>query len=112
MVFLIDNLVDLALAIGEYISQAIEILINAIIHPFKYIIIWLGNIVKLIFDTFVALFNTLWNTFDIMYNFISNLLTGFFPNIWTTIILIGITIVFLLRIYYFIKDISILGNKI
>ena len=109
---LIENFGDLANAIALYISEALEALINAFIHPIIYLVTWLGNIVKLIFDAFVNLFSTIWNTFDILYNFTSNIFTGLFPNIWTTIILLGITIIFLLRLYYFIKDISILGNKI
>lgn len=112
MAWLIDNFEDLAKSIALYISEGIEALINAFIHPVIYLITWLGNIVKLIFNAFINLFSTIWNTFDILYNFVSNILTGLFPNIWTTIILLGITIVFLLRLYFFIKDISILGTKI
>jgi phage-related protein len=112
MVWLIDNFEDLGKSIATYISEALEALINALIHPVIYLITWLGNIVKLIFDAFTNLFNTIWNTFNILYDFTSNIFTQLFPNVWTTIILLGISILFLLRLYYFIKDISILGNKI
>ena len=112
MVWLIDTLEDLGKSIATYISEALEALINALIHPFIYLITWIGNIIKLIFDAFTNLFSTIWNTFNILYDFTSNIFSQLFPCVWTTIILLGITIIFLLRLYYFIKDISILGNKI
>lgn len=112
MVWLVDSLKDLALSISKYISQAVETLANLIIHPVLYIGVWISNIIKLIFNAIIGLINTIWNTFDILYTYITNILIAMIPNAWTTIILLGLTIVFLLRIYYFLKDVSILGNKI
>ena len=112
MNWLIDNLLDLALSIAEYISQAVYTLVQCIFYPIELIFCWIGNILKLIINSFIGLFDSLWNIFDMLYIFSSNTLNSLFPNIWTTIILLGLTIVFLLRLYYFIKDISILGNKI
>jgi hypothetical protein len=40
------------------------------------------------------------------------MLSGSIPYIWLTIILIGFSVVFILRIYWFLKDVSILGNKV
>lgn len=112
MVFIIEQLVDLALAISEYISQAVQTIINCFLYPFQCIFTWIKNIITLIIDSFTSLISTIWNTFDIIYDYIYNLLTLLFPNIWVTLILLGVTIVFLLRIYYFLKDIHILGTSI
>lgn len=112
MVFYIEYLVDLAIAIGEYITQAIYTLIYCILYPFQCICTGFLNVITLIIDTFINLISTMWNTFNILYDYIYNLFTSLFPNIWITLVLLGVTIVFLLRIYYFIKDISILGFKI
>jgi len=112
MVWLIDDIGDAVLSLGEFISQALEALINAIIHPFFYILNAVGVIIMLILNGILSLLSALWATFTIMYDFISTVFTGFMPNLWTTLILLAITIVFLLRLYYFVKDISILGNKI
>lgn len=112
MVFLIEKLVDLALAIAEYIGQAVKTLVNCLLYPFQCIFTGLINIVLIIIDVFKSLIITMWDTFDIIYDFIYNLFTDLFPNIWITLVLLGLTIVFLLRIYHFIKDISIVGNKI
>lgn len=103
MVWLIDDLKDLALSIAEYISQAIYTLVYCILYPFQVFFYWMGNILKLIFETFITFFETLWNTFNITYNFISDTLISLFPNVWTTIILLGVSITFLLRLYYFIR---------
>lgn len=112
MVFIIEELVHLALAISEYISQAVQTIINCFLYPFQCIFTWIKNIITLIIDSFTSLISTIWNTFDIIYDYIYNLLTLLFPNIWVTLILLGVTIVFLLRIYHFLKDIHILGNSI
>jgi hypothetical protein len=112
MGWIIESLRDLGVSIAEYITQGIYTLIYCILYPIQILFYWIGNTLKLILNTFVAFFTTMWNTFNIMYDYLSNTLTSLFPNVWTTIILIGLTIVFLLRIYYFVKDISILGNKI
>lgn len=112
MGWIIESLKDLGLSIAEYISQGVYTLVCCLLYPIQVLFYWIGNTLKLILNTFVSFFSTLWNTFDILYSFLSNTLMSLFPNIWTTIILLGITIVFLLRIYYFVKDISILGNKI
>jgi phage-related protein len=103
MVWLIDDLKDLGLSIAEYISQAIYTLVNCILYPIQLLFYWISKIIKLIFDTFITFFETLWNTFNITYSFISDTLMSLFPNIWTTIILLGISIIFLLRLYYFIR---------
>lgn len=112
MVWVIENLKDLSISIAVYISQAVESLVNALTHPFIYSVIWMENIIKIIINSIIGMLNSIWNTFDILYIFLTNLLVSLLPNAWTTIILIGVSIVFLLRLYYFIKDVSILGNKI
>lgn len=112
MVYLIDSLLDLMLGILTAISQAVETLVHCFFYPFEVLFMWVGNISKLIFDCFVGLISTFWATFDIMYLFFSDILSSFLPYAWISIILVGFTIVFLLRIYFFLKDISILGNKI
>lgn len=112
MTWLIDDLLDLALSIGEYISQGIYTLIMCLLYPLEIMFFWIGNTLKLILNVFIDFFASLWATFDILYLSISNMTNSLLPHTWSLIILIGLTIVFTLRLYYFIKDISILGNKI
>lgn len=112
MVWLIDDLFEAVLSLGEYIGQAVQTIVEAIVYPLTCILSWLLNILTIIKDTFVSLVSTLWNTFNIMYDFVQSIISIMFIDSWTTLILLAVTIVFLLRIYYFLKDISIVGNKI
>ena len=112
MTFIIDELVDLMHGILTALSQAVETLINCIFYPFQVIFTWIGNIAKLIFDTVINFFSSLWGLFDLMYSFLSNNFLSFLPLVWVSIILVGVTIVFLLRLYFFLKDVSIAGFKI
>lgn len=112
MTWVVDTFLDLAIYIAGFISDAVYILVNTITYPFIFFFTQINNIFKLIYSAFTGLFNTIWDTFNILYEFTTNLFTSIFPSLWTTLILLGLTIVFCLRLYYFIKDISILGNKI
>lgn len=114
MVFegLIESLFDLGRSIAEYIGHGIFILVHCFFYPFQVIFYWFSIILKLIWNTFVNLLTAWWDIFNVLYDFLSDMLTSLFPSMWSVIILLGITIVFTLRLYYFIKDISIVGNKI
>ena len=112
MAWIIDSFLGLAQAISSFISQAIEILINCLFYPFERVLYWLGAIINLFIECFVGIISSLWNIYTILYDFLSSILVSIMPYTLTVIILTGITIVFLFRIYHFIKDVSILGNKI
>ena len=112
MTWLIDDLVDLALAICTYISQALEVLLNCLLYPFEKIAYWFVNIFTLMFEAFIGIINSIWDIFDILYNFISDTLTAFLPYTLLIVVLMGLTIMFLFRIYRFVKDIEIFGFSI
>lgn len=112
MVWLIDNLCDLGLAIASYISQAVQLLLSALFYPVQLVFYWVGHIVNSMYLSFVGLVSAFYSTFSMFYDFLVNHLFLFFPSAWTFIIMIGFTLVFLLRIYSFVKDISIAGFKI
>lgn len=109
---IIESLYDLAISIGEYISQGVYYIVACIFYPVQVIFYWLDNIITLIWNVFVDLLTAWWGIFDIMYTHVSTSIVCFIPSMWSIIILLGLTIVFTLRLYYFIKDISILGFKI
>lgn len=112
MVWLIDDLLNLALSISTYISQALYTLVNCVLYPIQLIFSWIGNIINIVITAVTSLISSITATFGILYNFISNVFTDMMPALWLLIILLGLTIVFLLRIYHFLKDVHILGNSI
>ena len=114
MVFdgLIESFLDLALSIAEYISQGVYSVVSCLFYPVQVLLYWIDNIMKLVWNIFVELLSSWWCIFDIMYSYVSTSIVSFIPSMWSVIILLGLSIVFTLRLYYFIKDISILGFKI
>lgn len=112
MVWLIDDLVDLAQAICTYISQALQVLLNCLLYPFEKIAFWFVNIFTMMFDAIIGIINNIWDIFDILYIFISDTLEAFLPYTLLIVVLMGLTIVFLFRVYRFVKDIEIFGFSI
>ena len=104
MVWIVDDLNDLALSIAAYISQAVQTLVNCFFYPFEVMFAWIGNIANLVYTTFVDVFASLRVTFDLTYNFMSDQLTAFFPSAWVNVVLIGFAIAFFLRLYQFIRS--------
>lgn len=112
MVWLIEDLMDLAKAISIYISQAVELLITCLIYPIQRILYWIGNILSIIIDAIMGLITSFYNIFYILYDFISSVVSGILPNAIVIIIMLAFTIVFLFRLYHFIKEVEIFGFKI
>ena len=103
LTWLIDDFRTLALTISAYITQAVQFLVSAIYYPIISFLTWVSNTVILIFNTLVALFDTLWSIFSAVYSMISVVLFSFFPAEWVGLILVGVTITFGFRLYFFIR---------
>lgn len=101
MVDIIDEIIGIPYGIALFIwypvsciLQIMVMLIDLILYPILTLINSLISIVNAV----------------IFYNYI--ILTNLFPSGWTIMIVAAIFLVFLLRIYSFIKGISIFGWKI
>lgn len=112
MTWLIDDLEDLAHALGSYISQAIETLLNCLLYPFQRVLYWMSAIVDIFINAVVGIVNSLWAIYDILYDFLFNVFSECLPYLLTLLVFTGLTIVFLFRIYHFVKGISIAGFKL
>lgn len=110
--WLIETFLNLAQAISSYISQALETLIDCIFYPIQKILYWLSTIVDIFINAVTGIITSLWNLYDILFIFLENIISNILPYTLTLIIMIGITIIFLFRIYHFVKGISIAGFKI
>ena len=109
--WLIDNLEDLAHVLGSYISQAIETLMNCLFYPFERILYWMSSIVDIFINAVVGIVDSLWSIYDILYNFLYSVFSNCLPYTLTLLVFTGLTIMFLFRIYHFVKGISIAGFK-
>ncbi|WP_340819013.1 hypothetical protein [Methanolobus sp. WCC4] len=93
-------------------EQFLSELLYALLYPLKVIFSHLTNIIQIIIGSFVGLIDSLFTFFDSLYSLVSTFVSLWMPSPWILLILLMLTIVFLLRIYWFFKDVEILGNKI
>lgn len=96
-------------SLGEWVYQ----LLYGIVKPFFDLIGYLLNGFMAILSEFIGFISDIYNLLfiTVMY-FLNNTLFLILPPEWVAVISVGITIVVLLRIYSFVKDIEILGFKI
>lgn len=87
-------------------------LIYAVFYPVQCLLSMFLGWINIIYTAFVDLVTAFTALFNTVYSFISTISTMLFPGTWGTLILIGFMIVFSLRVYHYLKDISIAGFKI
>ncbi|SFM90783.1 hypothetical protein [Methanolobus profundi] len=93
-------------------EQFLSELLYALLYPLEVIFRHLTNIIQIIIGAFVGLISSLFTFFNSVYSMISTFVSLWMPSVWIILILIMLGIAFVLRIYWFLKDIEILGNKI
>lgn len=105
-------------AIGDALASFIEPFIGALIqvlmllvYPFVILLDIVQQALLTIFQSAIDVMNgTIYLINDIGY--MINLFQGVFPSTWTAILGLIILANLGLRVYWFVKDIQILGNKI
>jgi hypothetical protein len=110
--WVVDSFLGLAQAISSFISQAVETLVFCIFYPVERLFFWFNNIITLIINCVLGIIDSLWNIYNILFDFIYTNIQLMLPYTFTVLIMIGITIMFLFRLYHFIKEVEILGNKL
>lgn len=110
--WLIESFLNLAQAISSFISQAVETLIECVFYFITRVFYWLSAIINIIINAITGIITSLWNIYDILFNFCHDIITSMFPYTLSIIVLMGITIIFLFRIYHFVKGVSIFGFKL
>lgn len=108
----IDSLLELALSIGEYISQGVYAVVVCLFYPVQVSFYWISSILGVIWNPFIEFFAAFAEINSTLFNHLTTSIYTMLPATWTLIIILGLTIVFTLRLYYFVKDISIFGFKI
>lgn len=87
-------------------------LLYAIFYPVYGLIRIFINVIIYIWSTIAGLFNSFIALFNSVYDYFVGLLTLIFPAAWVSLLMLGFLIVVALRLYSFAKDISIFGFKI
>lgn len=94
------------------LSDAVETVVTVITYPFVAFINFVIGLVYLIWAAFHGLFNAFMGLYHTLSSFFVSFMSGMFPSSISGIMLVCVLIVVMLRIYFFVKDISILGNKV
>lgn len=87
-------------------------LVYLVLYPAIRIFNMLLNAVISALDELRLLYHSIIGLGYTVSNLIINTFGVLFPATWTTLILLGVVIVVVLRVYFFVKDISIAGFKI
>lgn len=86
--------------------------VNALLYPLNSFFSMIWGWISLILNAVLGLYHSIILFFNSITSFITSISSIMFPGTWGTLILIGLSIVFLLRLYYFLKDVEIMGFKI
>lgn len=112
MGWIIDSYNTLAEAIANYIGMALEILFYGTSYPFVLTAYWLSAITHLIIDPFIEYNGYMWGFGSSIFDFLLTVIGSILPFKLGILLFTAITIVILLRLYYFLKDIQIFGWSI
>ena len=93
---------------GDFLEQ----LLAALLYPFQAFIEMVLYWVVYVLNLFSSFLSSLYGLFGQVSVFIAEFMLNLIPYFWLFLILLGFSIVFILRIYHYIKDISIAGFKI
>ena len=96
----------------KYLVEIAVQILYGIFYPVVSIFKIFINVVNYIWGSLYDMVVSFYNLFTSLYTFINNLFSLIFPNTYVALILVGITIVFLFRVYHFVKDIELGGFKI
>jgi len=95
-------------AIGDLFFYWISVVLYAPIRFFGVMI----DLLNLMIASLTGFVNVIINSGNTIIQLVSDLWTGVLPGPWVSLLLVIILVNIVLRVYYYIKDISILGNKI
>jgi hypothetical protein len=97
--------------IAYLLEQVLDIFLNALLYPLNSFFAMVGHWISVIIDPFVVLVGAMYGIFYSLYSFFTSFYR-MFPEPYGAIFLLILTMVVSLRVYHFLKDISILGNKV
>lgn len=95
----------------EYLSSLLISLLKALWYPIDAFFYNLWYIVVYFYNVLVAFLQAIYGLLAAIKVYLYSSIS-FLPSPWVALLLVAVSVVVLLRIYYFLKDISIVGNKI
>lgn len=93
-------------------EQFLRELLFALIYPFKVILESIWSLISLVIGSFVGLVGNFFALFNAVYNLVVTFFSAWIPSPWLVLIVLMLIVTFALRLYWFLKDVSIHGYKV
>lgn len=96
----------------EYLGDILKHHLSGGLFSLQQLYILLEGIVTFIINVFVSLYNSFIGLISNVSSSLTTFFTGLLPSVIIGLIVLGIAITVIQRIYFYLKDVSILGFKI
>jgi len=96
----------------NYLGSFLDAIFSMILFPIVKFFILIFVSVVTVYNAFVGFINAFYGLFTNIYGNIGSYISDVLPSPFVALLMLGISIAILQRIYFYVKDISILGNKI
>lgn len=107
-----SSISDLIRNLFYWISDAVSVIVNAVTYPFLKLFEIFQSFIVNIWDSLHSLVVNLVDLFALVTGFVYDFFVGIFPSTWTALFMASLTLVIALRIYYFLKGVSIAGFSV
>jgi phage-related protein len=108
----LDAVYDWIIGLPGYLADLLAAIIHAILYPINALFEMVWGWITLIIDAIMSVYTAITGLFSTVTGFLTSVSSMLFPGTWGTMIMIGFSIVVLLRIYHFLKDVEIAGFKL
>lgn len=108
----IDGITGIVSGIAKLITDALGAIADIITYPIIAVAQAILEIISHIITPFVGLFANITDTGAYITTTIVSILSVMFDAAWMLLIITGVGFVVIVRIYHYVKDIEILGNKV
>jgi hypothetical protein len=97
---------------ADYLGNLVMVAVYALLYPFIQVIQALIDFIYIFVDAISNLVTAFFGLFYTVYGFVVSFFTGLIPNSWLVLMLLELSILFIFRMYKFLKDVSFHGYKL
>lgn len=108
----LQGIYDFVISLPNVLADIAGALLLSAVYPLVVVIStvnYLWNMIYLVFANFI---NAVFSIPNSIITLVNILFVGVFPSVWVAILISTILVIASFRVYSFLKDIEIVGNKI
>lgn len=106
------ELIEAFTTLVEYLGDMLNHLVHAFLYPIQAAINFVIDMMMWVINIFVSLVAAIYSLCSSITSLFTEFLTDLMPDLWVVLLILGILIAFIQRVYFYLKDISIFGWKI